>query len=312
MVTGDFPIRDFSHIVEEIQSGMKLLMALAAGFLWVAGVASAQFEKPAEQPTEIPPLLNTGKPMVVDYRCSEEDIRLAGLSCTIEDPCPIFLELASVETVGNRVFVAGNIHSSVTTLTSILLSSDDGGKTWREPYERIRLAGLDRIQFIDFENGWVSGEVQHPLPRDSFLLVTADGGNTWRPQPIFGEPQFGAIVDFRFTSRTNGSLVIDRGRTGESGRYELYETPNAGATWMLRQTNERPIQMKRASGTADGDWRLRADAASKSYHVERRMGNGWRGIAAFSVSVGVCKPPEMPAQPVAPAGDVPTAPQKSR
>jgi photosystem II stability/assembly factor-like uncharacterized protein len=45
------------------------------------------------------------------------------------------------------------------------------------------LAGLDRIQFIDFENGWVSGEVQHPLPRDPFLLATTDGGKTWQRAP---------------------------------------------------------------------------------------------------------------------------------
>jgi len=291
---------------------MRLLIALGAGFLTVASVAAAQVEKPTEQPAENAPLQNTGKPMIVDYRCGEEDIRLAGLSCTIEDPCPVFLELASVEAVGNRIIVAGNIHSSTTTLSSVLLASEDAGKTWREPHERIRLAGLDRIQFIDFENGWVGGEVQHPLPRDPFLLVTTDGGKSWLVHPIFGEPQFGSILQFWFSSRTNGSLVIDRGRTSESGRYELYETPNAGETWMLRQTNERPIQMKHASGTATADWRLRADAASKSYRIERRVGDKWHTIAAFSVSIGGCKPPEMPAPAIPPPEGVPTAPQRSR
>ena len=276
-------------------------------FYCLVGVAAAQVEKPVEQPAENPPLQNTGKPMIVDYRCGEEDIRLAGLSCTIDDPCPVFLELASVEAVGNRIFVAGNIHSSTTTLYSMLLASDDAGKTWREPYERMRLAGLDRIQFIDFENGWVGGEVQHPLPRDPFLLATTDGGKTWQAHPIFAEPQFGAILQFSFSSRTNGSLVVDRGRAGESGRYELYETPNAGESWSLRQTNERPIQMKHSIGAAEADWRVRADAASKSYHIERRAGGGWRGIAAFSVSIGACKPPEIPVTP--PADAVPAAPQ---
>ena len=288
---------------------MRLLIALGAVFLCVAGAAAAQTEQAAENP----PLQNTGKPMIVDYHCAEEDIRLAGLSCTIDDPCPVFLELASVQAVGNRIFATGNIHSSTTTLSSVLLTSDDAGKTWREPYERLRLAGLDRIQFIDFENGWVAGEVQHPLPRDPFLLSTADGGKTWHAHPIFAEPQFGSILQFWFGSRTNGGMVIDRGRTGESGRYELYETPNAGETWMLRQTNQQPIQMKRAGGSADADWRLRADAATKSYRIERRAGSGWRGIAAFSVSIGVCKPPEMPVPPVVPPVEAaPIAPQRSR
>ena len=282
---------------------------MGAGFL-CAWAAAAQVETPAEHATESLPLQNAGKPMMVDYHCTEEDIRLAGLSCTIDDPCPVFLELASVEAVGNRIFLAGNIHTSTTTLASVLLASDDAGKTWREPYERMRLVGLDRIQFLDFENGWVGGEVQHPLPRDPFLLVTTDGGKTWVARPIFAEPQFGSVLQFSFSSRTNGSLVIDRGRTGEYGRYELYETPNAGETWMLRQTNERPIEIKRASSAANADWRLRADAATKSYRIERRAGDGWRGVAAFSVSIGVCKPPEMQLPP--PVEGVPTAPQRSR
>jgi hypothetical protein len=284
---------------------MRLRIALAAAFLPVACIARAQVANPAEQPAEAPLLRNTGKPMVVEYHCGEEDIRLAGLSCSAEDPCPAFLELAAVEAVGNRIVVAGNIHSSSTTLSSVLLASEDAGKTWREPHERIRLAGLDRIQFIDSENGWAGGEVQHPLPRDPFLLATTDGGKTWQAQPIFAEPQFGSIVEFQFSSRTKGNLVIYRGRTGESGPYEMYETPNAGETWMLRQTSERVIELMKSSATAG--WRLRADAASKSYRIDRRAGDAWHAVAAFSVSIGACKPPELP---VPPAEDAPKAPQK--
>jgi hypothetical protein len=289
---------------------MTFPMALGVGLLCLAGLAAAQVEKPAEPPQENPPLRNTGKPMIVDYHCSEDDIRLAGLTCTIDDPCPVYLELASVEAVGNRILAAGNIHTSTTTLYSVLLASDDAGKTWRELYERIRLAGLDRIQFVDFENGWVSGEVQHPLPRDPFLLATTDGGKTWQAHPIFADPQFGSAVDFWFNSRANGNLVIYRGRTGESGSYELYETPNAGETWMLRQTSERVIELMRTK-PVDADLRLRADAASKSYRIERHASGAWRGIAAFSVSIGGCKPPEMPSPPAPPVDGAPTAPQRS-
>jgi hypothetical protein len=284
---------------------MRLWIAWGASLLSLTCFANAQVEKPAEQPAESLTLQNTGKPMTVDYRCGEEDIRLAGLSCTAEDPCPVFLELASIEAVGNRIFVAGNIHSSSTTLSSVLLATDDAGKTWHEPHERIRLAGLDRIQFIDFDNGWIGGEMQHPLPRDPFLLVTSDGGKTWLPHPIFAEPQFGSIADFWFNSQTSGRVLLNRGRAGASGQYELYETPNAGETWMLRQTSERPIELMRLN-PANADWRLRADAASKSYRIERRAGSAWHGVAAFTVAMRACQPPELPAP--APEG-VPAVPQ---
>lgn len=279
-----------------IQSGGLRFLALFP----LALVAAAQIEST--------PLQNAGKPMRVDYQCGAEDIQLAGLSCTAEEACPVFLELASVESVGNRIFVAGNIHTSTTSLASVLLASDDAGKTWREPYERIRLAGLDRIQFVDFENGWVSGEVQHPLPRDPFLLATTDGGKTWQSQSIFGEPEFGSILQFWFSSRNKGSLVIDRGRAGESGRYEWYETANGGETWSLHQTSEKAMELPGAG--SKGDWRVRADSFTKSYRIERRAGSGWHSIAAFSVAIGSCKPPEVPVLPVPPDG-ASTVPQKS-
>jgi len=290
-----------------------LLTAFAAALILIPGAACAQSDQPPEQPAQVQPLLNDGKPMVVEYHCTADDIHSAGLSCTLDDPCPLFLELAAVESVGNRIFVAGNIHSPTTTLSSVLLTSDDDGKTWREPYERLRLAGFDSIQFIDFENGWVSGEVQHPLPRDPFLLVTADGGKTWRQRLIFGDPQFGAIQQFWFSSRTGGGLIVDRGRAGELGHYELYETPNGGETWMLRQTSEKPLQLKRAPATANADWRLRADAAIKAYRVEHRAEDRWRSIAAFSVSIGFCRPPrETPPQSSAPVPDAAKMSQNPR
>ncbi|HVN05142.1 MAG TPA: hypothetical protein VMT86_12030 [Bryobacteraceae bacterium] len=275
---------------------MRGLVALGVALAWAA---VAQNEKLPEQPPEKPLLQNTGKPMVVDCHCTAEDIQASGLTCTNDDPCALFLELDAVETVGNRIFLAGNIHTSTVTLYSVLLASDDGGKTWLEPYERIPAAGLDHIQFIDFQNGWISGEVQRPLPRDPFLLATEDGGKEWRSQPVFSDSQFGSVLQFGFTSPTNGTLIVDRGAGGESGRYETYETLNGGATWMPRQANQQPRQVSRTAGSGNADWRLRADAATKAYRVEHHTGGAWRGVAAFAVSIGACRPPEPVAAPPA-------------
>src|SRR5438105_3325697 len=106
-----------------------------------------------------PPILNnTGKPMTVPFECTEDDMQWAGMSCTEEEPCPAYFELTAAEPVGDKIFAAGNLHSNTVTLYSILLGSDDAGKTWREVHPRIRGAGLDHIQFADFVNGWTSGE----------------------------------------------------------------------------------------------------------------------------------------------------------
>ena len=230
-----------------------------------------------------------GRPLVVPFACSNDDMHWAGLSCTEDNPCAVYLELTAVESVGNRILAAGNIHTSDATLYTILLASEDAGSTWTEAHDRLRGASLDHIQFIDFENGWVSGEVVQPLPRDPFFLITSDGGKTWRRRPLFSDSRAGAILQFWFSSRNNGSLVLDREHTGDLGRYELFESPNGGETWMLRETNERPIKLKR-SAAVNPDWRIRPDAATRAFAIERRQGEKWVNLSSFSVRLPLCKP----------------------
>jgi hypothetical protein len=246
---------------------------------------------PAPIPAVTPPpvLENTGKPMLVGFQCTEEDIRSAGLACSEDDPCQIYLELAVASGVGSRILAAGNIHTEAATLYSVLLGSEDSGRTWREVHERIRGAGLDRIQFIDAESGFASGLSLSPLPQDPFLLITHDGGKSWRPSAIFSEQRIGSILQFYFDGPKTGSLIIDRGLGSDGDRYELYESQDGGDSWGIRQTSVKPLRLK-AEPAPNPDWRIRADAATKSFHIEHRSGQRWTNEAAFSVKLGVCKP----------------------
>src|ERR1017187_1950789 len=202
----------FLAIVGELFRAMGKFasLLLAGGAFW------AQDLPPAAGAGLVPAapvvLENVGKPMVTPFRCTEEDIRSAGLTCSEQDPCPVYLELAAVESTGIRIFAAGNIHTANATLYTILLGSEDNGQTWREVYERVPGAALDHIQFADVATGWTSGLAFGPLPEDPFLLLTTDGGKTWRAHPIFNEPRFGSIQQFFFEDKKSGSLVIDHQR----------------------------------------------------------------------------------------------------
>ena len=261
--------------------GTVLLTALAAAAAW------AQEQPPANS---APPVLeNSGKPMVLPFRCTEDDIRWAGLSCPAEEPCPVYLELAAAESAAGRIFAAGNIHALDVTLYSVLLASEDAGHTWREAYERIRGASLDHIQFLDAELGWTSGQALSPLPQDPFLLLTTDGGKTWRQRVIFSESRVGSIQQFQIGARDSGSLIIDRGPGAEGGRYEMYESPDAGETWTIKETSDRPFQLKPLP-VAPSAWRVRADGPTQAFHLERRQGERWISAAAFAVKLGACQP----------------------
>jgi len=265
---------------------------------WVAvlgGVLCAFGQEPPAAPPAAPPapavLEYQGKPMPLAFQCTADDIDWAGLTCSPEEPCPIYLELAAVESVGQRIFAAGNIHSATVTLYSALLGSDDSGHTWREVHARIRGAGLDHIEFFDAEFGWAIGQTLFPLPQDPFLLVTSDGGQSWRRSPVFGESRenrFGTIQQVYFPSRRDGTLTVDRGPGSEGDRYEAFESADGGNSWTIKQTSRKPIPLK-APPPKPSDWRLRADGPSQAYHVEHRLADRWTNIAAFSVKLGACK-----------------------
>ena len=235
-------------------------------------------------------LLSGQTPVRVPVACTVEQVQKLDLSCTADDPCPLYLELADVETVGDRLILAGNIHTSSETLESILLVSDDGGKTWAENHTRVPGGSLTDIQFLDFESGWISGHILHPDARDPFFLLSTDGGKTWRRIPIYSELKTGAIEQFRFTTKTMGVMLIDRGQAGENGlRYELWESMTGGDSWNIKQVDSKPIPFPGTAATVK-PLRIRADAASKTYRIERQDGARWITVAAFSVALGDCKP----------------------
>lgn len=260
--------------------------------LAVFGICVLAFAQEQPAPTGPPVLEYSGKPLVLPLKCADEDIQLAGLTCSEDDPCQIYLELAAVASTGNRILAAGNLHSSSVTMFSTLLLSEDGGRTWTEPAERIRSAALDRVQILDENIAWAAGEILQPLPQDPFLLLTTDGGKSWRRRTIFSESaenRYGVIQQFHFTARDNGSLIVDRGTGSDGDRFELYESPNGGESWSFKQSSSKPLTLRRPAAVST-EWRLRVDSRTQSYRVERRSGERWSDVSAFTVKVGVCKP----------------------
>ena len=239
--------------------------------------------------------------MTVPFHCTDDDIAQAGLTCSAEAPCPVYVDLTAVAALGAKVFVAGNLHADSATLYSLVLESDDAGETFTEPAPRIRGAGLDLIQFPDFEHGWISGEMLQPLARDPFFLRTSDGAKTWRQQAVFEDGTGGSIQSFWFDGAKNGSLVLDKGNKS-STRYQLYESPTGGDTWTIRESSEKPIRIRSMPPPGTGAWRLRADAKSHSFRIEKADGENWKPLASFLISAGACKPGEAPPEPPKDAG----------
>ena len=220
--------------------------------------------------------------------CTVEMVQAQSLPCTPDEPCSLFLELAAAEVVGTRMVITGNIHTGSATVESVLLISDDGGRTWTEAHSRLPSVVLDQIQFIDFETGWTNGHVLSGVPRDPFFLLTTDGGKTWRRRPIYDEARTGAVEQFWFETRTAGSLALDRVRAAENGlRYEIWESMTGGESWSVRQVDSNPLSIKRPAREP----LLRIRTEGSTHRIERRDGERWSTVASFDVSAGQCKPP---------------------
>ncbi len=266
-------------------------MHKATLLLLLSTALRAQEQPPAPQTAPAPVVLEyAGKPLQVPFLCTDDDMRIAGLSCTEDDPCAVYLELTTVASTGIRIFAAGNIHTSAATLYSILLGSDDNGHSWRESFERQRSSSFDTMQFAGPENGWVSGLAISPLPQDPFLLHTTDGGKTWRKTNIFSETSYGSIVQFRFDDKASGELIVDQGAGSATDRYERFESTDGGDTWSVKESNVKPLALKPPAAPVAPEWRVRADANSHSYEVEHRQGTRWSSVAAFAIHTGVCRP----------------------
>ncbi len=230
-------------------------------------------------------------PILVPNLCSEIDLAAIGLTCNDSEPCPTFLEISGVESTGQVLVLAGNLHTQAATLQSLLLISEDDGATWREAHPRLKASALEGMQFLDFSNGWLAGHASLALPRDPFILLTTDGGRTWRKSDLFAESRVGVVEDFAFQSAKRGWLLVDNKGSGEAGKYELFETQTGGSSWDLREISNRipkTAQLgQRAASTAS---RVRVDDKKGLLRIEVRAGNAWREVSAFKLRLEDCKP----------------------
>lgn len=232
--------------------------------------------------------MNVGEPMKVAFACAEEELAWAGMDCPQDHPCPVYLELSAIAQAGPRIVVAGNIHSASATIDSVLLMSPDNGASWRESAERIRGAALDQMQFVDASQGWAAGEVQYPLARDPFFLITSDGGISWRQQDVSDDGGPGSILSFWFDTVQHGELIIDTGPGRHGGRYTSWESQTGGGSWAMLSSGEKLPEI--GGGAPEGpDLRIRsAGRDGEVWQIEKRSGAQWAPLASFRVGIAEC------------------------
>ena len=253
------------------------------------GILAATLPGQAEPEPEATRLAFKGEPLVLPLECWEEDLLRAGLVCNDVTPCSLVMELVAIGELGGAVFVMGNVHADAGTVSSVILSSDDGGKTWTEPLGRIPGGSLEVFRSVDAEHGWIGGQQweadSSPIP---FILSTRNGGKRWTDRYLWEEDdRNGMVLEFDFESPRHGFLIIER-TNADVDPFELYETMTGGSSWNIREMTSEEPTIPFDPVQAEDRWRLRSEASSDAYWVEEREGDDWKPIASFAPKVGTC------------------------
>lgn len=118
-----------------------------------------------------------------------------------------------------------------------LLSTDDGGKTWRAS-KRPTEDALHDVYFTDEQSGWLVCERSiydlktKEEPR-TYLLRTVDGGATWKQVNVIGKDVDARLVRALFTEAGRGWAF------GEEGA--LYTTRDGGDSWEKQRVPTRHL-----------------------------------------------------------------------
>ncbi len=278
----------------------SVLLALAAAVPLVAQLQIDRFPQlpqPAveenKKPEKPPTPVYSGENVALPIECKTGKLEYSGILCSPEQPCVLYLDLAAIAAEGDFVVAAGELHSNESTLESVVLSSADGGKTWKEAAERVPAAGIEAVEIVDGGYAWAAGQQGDAATVEKpFTLYTGDYGESWSLRKLGDaeDPIRGVVVDFRLDSAEHGYIILEQlSTTGDP--FQMRETYNGGRSWDIRQiTAERPkIPGGRFLRTPEQMWRLRED--SGAWRIERRSDaepGGWALSTSFLVEAGSC------------------------
>jgi photosystem II stability/assembly factor-like uncharacterized protein len=126
---------------------------------------------------------------------------------------------------------------------SRIFKTSDGGKTWKTQFvNRDEKAFFDAMVFWDAKRGVA---VSDSIDGRFVLLLTTDGGDTWRPAPAEGLPPALPNEGAFAASGTNLTVpVSDSARvsrhvwlgTGAAATARVLRSSNGGASWMVAAT----------------------------------------------------------------------------
>ena len=247
--------------------------AILLGFLaFLPHVLSATAEPAPDAADKYAPIEFWNKEVNTERLGMETDIEKFGVD----------LVMRCIYAIDNTVaYLCGGLRTGPGTLRSVLLRTENGGKTWEEVMPPAPGSAVRCFQMLDNGDGWAltlwevegNGEVQ--------VFHTPDYCKTWQ-EPIEIEKEWydGYPATMEFTDSKCGKVhMVYDDDTPENARVAILSTEDGGKTW--KETDKAPlsthneeqmwIDNKTSTGKDGSCWKFeRPDSQKSEWTVYRR------------------------------------------
>jgi len=152
----------------------------------------------------------------------------------VSDGGSVSLSVDSVAQLDDKVLLIGGSYSTTASMRSVLLRSDDAGRTWHDAGFWLTGSATGDIFVLDAQHAWaVVSWMVESWGAPFVVFRTTDGGKTWQRarQNLPIDKNIGVANDFGicFASPNDGVAWL----SGTTGIRYHYLTTDGGMTWRL-------------------------------------------------------------------------------
>lgn len=181
---------------------------------------------------------------------------------------------SGLQYAGERLFVFGSFKVADITARSVILTSANQGRTWRETAPTIPGSEIMALSFPSDNVGFALVAWSTQGPGELFMLRSNDGGQSWEKLPEIPKNHYsGWPVAFSFEDKNKGTLVLQFIDDNPENLRSVLVTEDGAKTWTAfmgappnhqkLELSRAPFKVKDSSGTLyilkkndNGDWEL--------------------------------------------------------
>lgn len=165
-------------------------------------------------------------------------------------------------------FLLGSLQTPAVSIRSLLLRSEDGGRSWGEVMTPVTGSDVIRLFFLNKQTGWTLLGQTSEGPGPLYLYKTRDSGKSWEKVSRIPKRHYtGWPKGFGFIDERNGRIEMLYEGAAPTDGFAIMSTSDGGITW--RETRSLSLDEYREKYEKD------SEEPSTDY-VTARDGSQWK------------------------------------